>query len=375
VQKLTLNGQWIAPYSGTNSGTLTVEIDDIGDHFEGSVCAWDDSPQPNAQISFRTQSRNVVQRLLGLPIRYINNAGIYLAPDDIEKLKVNGTVLAQTVDIDIELRGSQLFVTWTTSFGTSGSAIAETPKTRAGMPSDLSPTKINTWAKFRAYVSKLERKRFAFRGQENSKWRLRSSFYRTGRASLERYVLQDVPELHKLISPINPILLNLNDRQHFAAFLNLAQHHGYPTPLLDWTWSPYVAAFHAFRKIKSPISRASKVRIYKFDVGEWNKLARMPFVFPFPPNITILDALSLGNPRAIPQQSLSTMSNVDDMESYIAATADRLRHSPILEVFDIPARERADIMNELDMMGINYGSMFPGLDGACESLRERNFPA
>ncbi len=30
-------------------------------------------------------------------------------------------------------------------------------------------------------------------------------------------------------------------------------------------------------------------------------------------------------------------------------------------------------MDELALMGVMAGSLFPGLDGACESLRELNF--
>ena len=30
-------------------------------------------------------------------------------------------------------------------------------------------------------------------------------------------------------------------------------------------------------------------------------------------------------------------------------------------------------MKELALMGINAGSLFPGLDGACEQLKERYF--
>jgi hypothetical protein len=30
-------------------------------------------------------------------------------------------------------------------------------------------------------------------------------------------------------------------------------------------------------------------------------------------------------------------------------------------------------MRELGYMGITAGSLFPGIDGACEELRERNF--
>jgi hypothetical protein len=41
--------------------------------------------------------------------------------------------------------------------------------------------------------------------------------------------------------------------------------------------------------------------------------------------------------------------------------------------FDLPASERATVMAELELMGINAGSLFPGLDGACEQLKERFF--
>jgi len=43
-------------------------------------------------------------------------------------------------------------------------------------------------------------------------------------------------------------------------------------------------------------------------------------------------------------------------------------------VIDLPVKERTLVMNELGYMGITAGSLFPGLDGACEELRERFFP-
>jgi hypothetical protein len=44
-----------------------------------------------------------------------------------------------------------------------------------------------------------------------------------------------------------------------------------------------------------------------------------------------------------------------------------------LEAFDLAASDRDYIMKELALMGITAGALFPGLDGACETLRERNF--
>jgi hypothetical protein len=34
---------------------------------------------------------------------------------------------------------------------------------------------------------------------------------------------------------------------------------------------------------------------------------------------------------------------------------------------------RREVFQELSLMGITAGSLFPGVDGACEALREQNF--
>jgi hypothetical protein len=66
------------------------------------------------------------------------------------------------------------------------------------------------------------------------------------------------------------------------------------------------------------------------------------------------------------------MSNIDDIESHIQTTEKHVG-ATFLEVIDLPASERYRIMGELALMGVTAGSLFPGLDGACESLREQNF--
>jgi hypothetical protein len=57
---------------------------------------------------------------------------------------------------------------------------------------------------------------------------------------------------------------------------------------------------------------------------------------------------------------------------YVAEN-EEARGKKYLEAIDLPASERAQVMTELRMMGITAGSLFPGLDGVCEQLREQNF--
>jgi hypothetical protein len=183
---------------------------------------------------------------------------------------------------------------------------------------------------------------------------------------------RDIPTLHRALSAQTKHVFNLADALQNGAFWNLIQHHGYPTPLLDWSESPFVAAYFAFRAGRSRRSDGESVRIFKFDRNAWcsdyNQLQNVAGR----PHFSILEALAIENQRAVPQQALSSVTNVDDIETYIRFRETE-RATPYLQVFDLPYAERESVLQELGMMGITAGSLFPGLDGACEELRPRFF--
>jgi len=98
--------------------------------------------------------------------------------------------------------------------------------------------------------------RWAFRGQLSSKWNLHSSLDRavevTGKgptSSFTTHTDRAVTEdrlLFRFKQQAHRYLQYLPDDEDLISWLALMQHHGVPTRLLDWTRSPYVAAYFAF---------------------------------------------------------------------------------------------------------------------------------
>jgi hypothetical protein len=182
--------------------------------------------------------------------------------------------------------------------------------------------------------------------------------------------------LHKHLSATTRHVFNLQIPDENGAFFNLVQHHGYPTPLLDWTYCPYVAAFFAYRGISNENAAMAdsneRVRILLFDQeswrADWNQLVML--IVPGL-HVSIGEFMAVENERMIPQQAASTVTNVDDIESYIRSKETEAKR--YLSAIDLPVRDRREIVRELSYMGITAGSLFPGLDGAYEELTERNF--
>jgi FRG domain len=372
-KKPSMSGYWYGPYSGTNTGNIVIEIDDRGTHFECCAYAFEaDSKLPSTFAWIRTSDKEQPVRCkaallpleprIGEPTNWQQLASAF--PD---------VTFPTEADVDFEWDETSLRVGWTTTIDTFGSA--ELERTKAGGRSELVPLGIRTWKDFKDYVNQLDHYRYIYRSQTNT-WRLRTPFHRTGRADMRRFFSDDVPILHRQLSARTPHVFDLTNPLQNAAFLNLIQHHGYPTPPLDWTYSPFVGAYFAYNKVtRTQAASASderKTRIVIFDKFQWcMDIQQILTVSARFPHFSVVEPISIGNNRIIPQQALSTFATVDDIETYIVSkeTDDK----KYLQAVDLPLNERDAVMRELAMMGVTAGSLFPGLDGACEKLRERFF--
>jgi len=226
-----------------------------------------------------------------------------------------------------------------------------------------------TWSQFKEYALDQE-DGLIYRGQAGH-WSLQTSFHRTGYADLTSYLDTEIPELEHHINSISTHPYNAKDDRSLGALLNLAQHHGYPTPLLDWSKSPYVAAFFAFEN-ESNLTKGGKVSVYVFDDKKWAEMAGRYAQIKAPQmTVRTMELPGFGNARVLPQQSVTMYSNVDDIEDIIQ---DNERPDSIfIKRITIRATYAKKAMHDLNLMGITWGSMFPGFDGVCKQLASRHF--
>jgi hypothetical protein len=164
---MSLSGQWVARYAGSSSGTLVIELDDVGDRYEGTACVWPNSLNSiSAFVRFLSLTKENTQRVEGVLVQAMYNNGNFLTLDEMQRVRATeGFVFPEKVDIELALVRDELSINWTSSVAT-GTAIA--PRTKGGLPSELKPLPIRSWGGFKKYVNSLERKRYVFRGQENS---------------------------------------------------------------------------------------------------------------------------------------------------------------------------------------------------------------
>jgi hypothetical protein len=226
-----------------------------------------------------------------------------------------------------------------------------------------------SWNDFKSYALN-QAEGVIFRGQAGS-WKLTTSYHRTGYADLNAYLDNMVPELERHINSHSNHPYNMNDDRSLGALLNLAQHHGYPTPLLDWSKSPYVAAFFAFED-EEKLKKDGHVSIFVFNEKAWAQRAgRMARIRSPKMMVRTLELPGFGNPRVLPQQSITMYSNVADIEGLIHSNEST--PGEFLTRITIPAKERDLAIRDLGLMGITWGSMFPGYDGICKQLASRHF--
>jgi hypothetical protein len=139
------------------------------------------------------------------------------------------------------------------------------------------------------------------------------------------------------------------------------------TPLLDWTSSPYVAAFFAFIEIykQFEVRAIYQTRFKDGIVNVWGlRLWRRPGV----EEDRVFEVVRLPRERGSrlwAQQGVFTRLNSSehlDIRSYLNSRD----LTYYLECYELRHESAVEALRDLDLMNINLASLFPDLQGAAE---------
>jgi hypothetical protein len=199
------------------------------------------------------------------------------------------------------------------------------------------------------------------------------------KADLEAHILRNFIRYSRPLLTAPPV----NDWE----LLVLAQHHGLPTRLLDWTYSPLVAAhFATFTR-----EAASDRTIWRLDWMQLHRAFGMPPIAlliedlvelfesegeftPWklfgrdaddPEFVCMIEPPSLSN-RIVAQAAVFTLcsSRTEPFDRFL----DRNDLSDALTRFTIPRKEVDRFRDQLDMANVDERRLFPDLDGLAAHL-------
>lgn len=253
----------------------------------------------------------------------------------------------------------------------------------------IAVTKINTVDELmellfeQEYDDKIVRYRssFLYRGLPNEGYSLATSLQRNCKQKqkeLEKSILRNFT---KYAAIVDPILKESIWRQ-----LIIGQHHGLPTRLLDWTYSPLIAMHFATSGEELSCMDQHHCVIWKIDINELNsmlpnsyreKLAQeKAYLFTVEMLNQLVDSLDkydedmgdksmiLIEPPSIDQRIINQYSyfsiipsGIDNVENYLESkTVNTTKY-----IIDKALKWR--IRDMLDQMNINERIAYPGLDG------------
>lgn len=224
-----------------------------------------------------------------------------------------------------------------------------------------------SWKYFHDFVYQqmLQRTVYVFRGQRCDDWSLLSTLDRLLAGSTSTTARADHLNRFKFSvrgrrGPNPPNALSENE------WWALGQHFGLATPLLDWTTSPFVAAYFAFYQKKSPQTENRAIWAFASSAAE-SRSRELAAHFKGegrPPVVEVVKPMSDENARLVSQGGLFTRApDGIALDEWVRQAYSGSKRAALVK-FTMPNTDREDALRSLNRMNINHLSLFPDLYGA-----------
>ncbi len=241
--------------------------------------------------------------------------------------------------------------------------------------------RLERWSEFVEHTEALEG--WAFRGQQGADWPLVSSLTRRLRTYCPDPRLWPLREARAMRIFRRKAHIHLRDHtalEDDLRCLAMMQHHGAATRLLDFTKSPFVAAFFALESARSEVS------VYALNTPAlWNltpafdsSLTRHAidprvaghFSRYFADNR--LPVVWFGEPSQMDQR-LAAQSGLFVVPGVLDQSLDEILQGygssdELLQQLVLSPGMRSEAMHALYRMNVTYATLFPGLDGLARSV-------
>jgi hypothetical protein len=211
------------------------------------------------------------------------------------------------------------------------------------------------WKRFTALIEQGRLNEYVWRGQ-NADWELLPRAARPGRWRA----------YSALREPRGRVAADSKEQ-----WLALGQHHGLDTELLDWTSSPYVAAFFAYENERPKPPKTPRGPVV-YGLHKAYAIIGETLLKGAPPGLSddrvdLLRPFDEDNTRLIHQGALFTrLTHGGNMETFVRRKfAGVGRPAILLKVF-LPESDREEALKSLNRMRINHLTLFPDLHGAAQ---------